>query len=29
MRVSLEKALQWLPNLQRAAAALSQIDANI
>jgi IclR family transcriptional regulator, acetate operon repressor len=29
MRVSLEKAHQWLPNLQRAAAALSQIDANI
>jgi IclR family transcriptional regulator, acetate operon repressor len=29
MRVSLEKALQWLPNLQRAAAALSQIDANL
>jgi IclR family transcriptional regulator, acetate operon repressor len=29
MRVSLEKALLWLPNLQRAASALSQIDANI
>jgi IclR family transcriptional regulator, acetate operon repressor len=28
MRVSLDKALQWLPNLQNAAAALSQIDAN-
>jgi IclR family transcriptional regulator, acetate operon repressor len=28
MRVSVDKAVQWLPNLQRAAAALSQIDAN-
>jgi IclR family transcriptional regulator, acetate operon repressor len=28
MRVSLEKAISWLPNLQRAASALSQIDAN-
>jgi IclR family transcriptional regulator, acetate operon repressor len=28
MRMSLDKAVQWLPNLQRAAAALGQIDAN-